>query len=140
MDAQNYIQSTQQNFLMTDISGANMSDIEQLLDVKYLQTAEWQNKFPAAGSIVGLSNYTYLSKQVIYALTGNTGNTHQTMRVFIHCDKVAECHASPDGSQFESVNVLGMDFSSSNKVTISINSDSLEFTLQQIVFSFRSGQ
>lgn len=73
-------------------------------------------------AIVTGSPVSYLSAEAMEALAGKPGcKVGRIIDVMIHSDTVIECHLSPHDKHFASVNVLGMDFLSENKLSLSMD-------------------
>jgi len=71
-----------------------------------------------------------LLERAIEALLGNPGiPIPQQLPVMIHSDIVNACHLSPRDKHFSDVKVLGMDFLSKNKLSLSMNYDANLFQL-----------
>ena len=54
-DPPGYIDPSLQDFLLTDITGENLLNIAENLDVEYVGKAEFPGAFPVIGNIVGLN-------------------------------------------------------------------------------------
>ena len=75
------------------------------------------------------SPYTYLCASSMEALTGKA--TSSSGDIQLHSDNVVQCYLSPPDSKFAHVNVLGMDFLSRNKLSLSIDFNKCYFELQK---------
>jgi hypothetical protein len=78
------------------------------------------------------SSVSYLSEKAMRALSGNRNTeskVNQIMDVIVHSDCVTMFYLSPPDKHFADVNVLGTDFLSHNKLSISINYTKNSFEL-----------
>ena len=140
LDNPEYIGPELQNFIFHDVTTNMISFVAQESEVEYLGAAEFPQQFPVEARICGYnhrlmvnlvcrhrdlypsdippalniiflvntgSHVSYLSKQAMEALAGPTRSYIDAM---VQEKLVHDFYLSPIGSDFENVNVLGMDF------------------------------
>ena len=153
LDAIGYIKPSLQNIFLTDLTQKVLNSISTLCPINQPTAA---TAFPATGRILGLNHrlmihlacrpenghqtrqnllfiintgspVSYLSAQSMQMLTGKVS---QCSYIYIHSKRIVECHLSH--GDFEAVNVLGMDFMSNNRLSISMNYNDITFELTQL--------
>jgi hypothetical protein len=120
------------------------------LGVRYLSASEAENaSFPVTGIMFGLnrrlmvnllvrhkasshkflnilflvdtgSPVSYLCDEAISALIGKENVLPKFINVCVQGDQVLECHLSPQDGHFHDVNVIGMDFLATHRLSIKI--------------------
>ncbi len=150
MDDPDYMATSVQNLLLTDVTQKILNTrIAPELGVRYLSASEAENvSFPVTGIMFGLnrrlmvnllvrrkvshkflnilflvdtgSPVSYLCDEAISALIGKENVLPKFINVCVQGDQVLECHLSPQDGHFHDVNVIGMDFLATHRLSIKI--------------------
>ena len=150
MDDPDYIAPSVQDLLLTDVTQDILNNrIAPELGVCYLSPSEAENvSFPVTGIMFGLnrrlmvnllvrrkvshkflnipflvdtgSPVSYLCDEAISALIGIDNALPKFINVCVQGDQVLECHLSPQDGHFHDVNVIGMDFLATHRLSIKI--------------------
>ena len=159
LDAPGYIKPCEQNLLLADITPQMLKDVAFALELEYLKSASFPGSFPVTGKIWSINNrlminlvcclrtadsparnivfllctgspYTYLSLNAMKSLMGQDCEIPTVLLVRIHCNQVIQTNLSPTDSNFANVNVLGMDFLAGNLLSLCMNFNQKEFSLE----------
>ena len=150
MDDPDYIDPSVQTLLLTDVTQKILNTrIAPELGVRYLSASKAENaSFPVTGIMFGLnrrlmvnllvrrkvshkflnilflvdtgSPVSYLCDEAISALIGKDNALPKFINVCVQGDQVLEFHLSPQDGHFHDVNVIGMDFLATHRLSIKI--------------------
>ena len=150
IDDPDYIAPSGQDLMLTDVTHEILNTrIAPELGVRYLSASEAEDaSFPVTGTLFGLnrrlmvnllvrrreshkflnilflvdtgSPVSYLCDEAISALIGKDNALPKYINVFVQGGQVLECHLSPKDGHFHDVNVIGMDFLATHRLSIKI--------------------